>query len=256
MLALRDRKERDRSGAFLIEGVRFVLAASNAGASFVSLAVAPALLSSPIGGILLRRLRRSGVPVLEVSADELKQLSLSEQPQGIAAVVAQRWESIAPIVPSPRDLWIAVSTVRSPGNLGTLMRTAAASGARGVIVPPNSSADPYHPGALRAAMGASFSLRMVRAGAAELDRWKKRLGLVVIGADPGAPLDYRAYSYRRPVVLLLGSERKGLSRSQAALCDAQVRIPMSAGDSLNLAVAGSVLLYEIWNQRHPLGRPL
>lgn len=254
VLSLQERRARDETQCYFAEGVRFMVAAADAGASFCSLVVAPALLRSPPGRMLARRLGTRGVPRLDVSAEAFAQLSRVDEPQGIGAVLRQRWEPLASVEPGPHDCWVATGPVRSPGNLGTLMRTCAASGASGVIVPRREGADPHHPAAVRASMGALHKLRLVRADPPELETWKRRSCAVVVGAAPQASVDYRRVSYRRPVVLVLGNEREGLSEAQLLLCDARVRIPMVSGDSLNLAVAGSVLLYEVWSQRHPLGR--
>ena len=254
ILALRHRENRELDQAHFVDGVRFVVTAADAGATILSLIVSPKLLRSPLGQMLARRLRARGVPSLSVSPAEFARVSQAEDPQGVGAVLAQKWESLDSQVPLPRDCWVALGEVRSPGNLGTLMRTAAACGARGIIVPRAGSADPYHPATTRAAMGALVSLRLVRASCEQLEAWKRHNGLTIVGATPNTDVDYRAVSYRRPVVLLLGSERKGLTDAQLALCDARVRIPMVGGDSLNLAVAGSVLLYEVWGQRRPVRR--
>jgi TrmH family RNA methyltransferase len=254
ILELRFREHRQQTESHFVEGVRFLVSAVDAGCTIRSLVVAPAMLHSPLGQTVVRRLRRQGIPTLLVTCDEFRRVSRAETPQGVGVVLAQRWETIDKVAPAPRDCWVAVGEVRSQGNLGTLMRSAAACGATGIIVPRSGAADPYDPSAARAAMGALASMRIVKADPSEIRAWKLRMGLTVVGATPAAVTDYRAISYRRPVVLMLGSERKGLTSTQLALCDAQVRIPMSAGDSLNLAVAGSVLLYEVWNQRHPVHR--
>jgi TrmH family RNA methyltransferase len=112
------------------------------------------------------------------------------------------------------------------------------------------SADPYDPGAVRASMGALFALRLARATFDEFAAWKRQRACTVVGTSDAAAQDYRAVAYRPPLVLLMGSERQGLSPDQQALCDAVVSIPMvGRSDSLNLAVATGVMLYEIFNQQ-------
>src|SRR5919199_5127 len=110
--------------------------------------------------------------------------------------------------------------------------------------------DPYHPAALRASMGAIFAQRLVRATFADFVRWKCEGGYIVAGASVAAAHEYRQVAYPSPLVLLMGSERRGLSVEQQAACDVLVRIPMvGTADSLNLAVATSVVLYEIFHQQ-------
>jgi len=139
--------------------------------------------------------------------------------------------------------------VQSAGNLGTLIRSCAAVGAAGLMLI-DSSADPYDPGTVRATMGALFSQRIVRATAAEFRAWKQRHGCTLVGTSPAGAEDYHEMDYPERVVLFLGSEKKGLSPDEQAMCDRMVRIPMVGDtDSLNLGVAGSVLLYELFNQR-------
>ena len=104
-------------------------------------------------------------------------------------------------------------------------------------------------------MGAIFEQRLVRTGHRHLRTWKRRTRTCVVGTASDARIDYRALSYRRPVVLMMGCEREGLSPEQRAVCDRIVRIPMVGGaDSLNLAAAAAVLLYEVFNQRTPRAR--
>src|SRR5262249_18453803 len=157
----------------------------------------------------------------------------------------QRWSSSEALAHPGRDaLWIALEHMRSPGNLGSLLRTCDAVGATGVVLT-GDDVDPYDPTAVRATMGSLFSQRLVRASPEEIARLNRYGEYIVVGATPEATRDFRTLSYRRPVLLVLGSERSGLSETQRGLCDELVRIPMCGGcESLNLAVAASVLLYE------------
>ncbi len=251
LIGLRDRRVRDRRGLLFIEGVRFVLAAVKAKAQIVGLVFVPTVLRQAAVRNLVKALTASGVPYRRVSAYEFRDLSLAKEPQGIAAVVRQRW---SPLVRLDRPAWLAFERVRSPGNLGTSLRTAAATGADGAILLGDST-DPYAPGAVRASMGAIFEQRLVRTGYRHLRAWKRRTRTCVVGTASDARIDYRALSYRRPVVLMMGCEREGLSPAQRAVCDRIVSIPMVGDvDSLNLATASAVLLYEVFNQRTPRTR--
>ena len=201
----------------------------------------------------MQQQRRAGVPCLEVAANVFETLSIKEGPQGLAAVLRQRWESLDHVRLGNELCWIALDAVADPGNLGTILRTADAVGAGGVILIGNST-DPYDPAALRGSMGAIFVKRLVRATWDELNEWKRWHSYPVVGTSDKASIDYQAYRYPTPLVLLMGSERQGLSPEQQAACDAMVSIPMAGrSDSLNLAVATGVVLYEIFNQ-HRWGR--
>jgi TrmH family RNA methyltransferase len=247
---LRHRPRRDAAQQFLVEGLRFLILSRDARREVDGLVLAPDLVA-PSTRALARRLAGRRTPVLEVDATTYRGLSGAAEPQGIMAVVTQCWASLGR-APRPRDLWLALSHVRSPGNLGTLLRTCDAAGARGAVLL-GPDVDPHDPGCVRASMGSILARRLVRLDdASALRAWLRRSGGILVGAAPGATRDYRAVNYRRPVAFLLGDERKGLSDEDVDLCDVLVRIPMAGRlDSLNVAVAGSLLLYEAWSQRHP-----
>ena len=247
---------RDRDGRAYVEGVRFLCTALDAKVEIDAVVTSPQL-ESPVGRRLVQSLARRGVPILRLTDAELASLSVLDSPQGIGAVIRQRWTTLDDDTVAPRDrhaLWVAVDRVQKPGNLGSLLRTCDAVGARGLLLL-HRDVDPYDPIVVRATMGSLFTLQLARAAPSVLREWNRHGGHYFVGAGLEGSHDYRAISYARPLVLLLGSERQGLSDAQRALCDTIVRIPMVGGcDSLNLAAAGAVLLYEVWNQRHPLRR--
>ena len=245
---LAHRREREQTGIFFIEGIRIVSEAVQMGAEIEMLIYAPALLKSQFALELLSTQRDQGIPCLEVTAEVFKSLSVKEGPQGIGAVVRQRWERLDEVRLTNELCWVALDAAQDPGNIGTILRTSDAVGGRGLILLGNC-ADPYDPGALRASMGAIFSQRLVKASFAEFAQWKRERAYTVVGTSGAAKTDYRQASYVSPLVLLMGSERQGLSDGQQAICDLMVRIPMvGRSDSLNLAVATGVILYEIFYQ--------
>jgi TrmH family RNA methyltransferase len=251
VLRLLERSERRRTGRYIAEGIRSVARASERSGLIETLIVAPAYLTIPFGQALARRLAAGGVATLEVSPDVYRLLARSDEPQGLAAVVRQQWASLDEVVPSGPACWLAVERVRSPGNLGSVLRTAEAVGVAGVILlgTAGDRADPYDPAAVRSSMGAVAALRFVEASGRELAGWARRHGCLVVGASSGA-LDYLAVSYPDRVVVMVGNERRGLAAEHRAICDRLVGIPMvGRGDSLNLAVAAGVVLYEVFNQR-------
>lgn len=246
---LRRRADRDASGLCLVEGIRVVYEAERQRAAIEELVVAPDLLRSDLAWNLVQRIQSRGTPTLEVSAEVFASISSRDGPRGIAAVVRQRWTSLADAEPGDSLGWVALDAVQDPGNLGTILRTCDAVGSAGVILL-GDTADPYDPSAVRSSTGAVFTRRLVRASFDQLVEWKRSRGARLVGASGRAALGYRAAVYRPPFVLVMGSEQKGLPESALALCDAAVSIPMLGScDSLNLAVATSVILYEALHQR-------
>jgi RNA methyltransferase, TrmH family len=247
--ALRHRKERERTGLFFVEGIRIVAEAADLGAHIETLVLAPDLLESEFARDLVQRLHARGVPILEVTGEVFKSVSLKQGPQGIGAVLQQRLRRLSEVRAGKGHCWVALEGVADPGNLGTILRTADAVGSSGVILV-GATTDPYDPEAVRASMGAVFAQSVARATLPELAAWKREQGCFLVGTSDAAGADYRDIAYPRPVVLFMGSEREGLSEDAVALTDMMVQIPMvGRSDSLNLAVATGVMLYEIFNQR-------
>lgn len=245
--ALKNRRDRDESGTFFAEGARVLQAALETGAVIDLVVFAPDRLS-PEEDAALRGLMERHLPFLEVSADVYDSLTFREESQSLGAVVRQRWETLSLDTKGHR-CWVALQDIQHPGNLGAIIRTSDAIGGDGVILSGRAT-DPYHPIAVRGSLGTVFSQRIVRAAPADFARWVRDSGYGVVGTSPAGEKDYRKADYAsRPVVLIMGSERAGLSREQKALCDAVVRIPMAGYvDSLNLSVASALVLYEVLRQ--------
>ncbi len=254
---LHTRAERERTGLFYIEGMRFISLALRHHARIEYLVVCRTLLSHPYAQHLVQEEARRGTPLLEVSKATMEQLSQVMDSQGLGAVVRQRWLRLENVKPRDELCWIAVETIRSPGNLGTILRTSDAVGGAGLILL-GQATDPYDPATVRATMGAMFTQRFVRSSIDELRHWQRRQQYLLAGTSPGAPQDYQAVSYQAPLILLIGEERQGLSPELQSMCDLLVSIPMvGESDSLNVATATGVMLYEIFNQRrHAPADPL
>ncbi len=247
--SLQTPRGRSHTGLYLIEGIRHVARAVEAHAPIESLFMAPSALSNLFGRKLARKLSHSGIPCLRLGPGLYRDLTLAAEPQGLGAVVRQQWSSLADVRPGPGDLWLAVESIDSPGNLGTIIRTAEATGVAGVIVI-GFGADPYDPAAVRASMGSLFAQRLVQCTATEFVSWARASGVTIVGSSPSGLLDYNVFRCRWPAVLLIGSEKHGLSEQLADSCDFVLRIPMlGRGDSINAAVAAGVLLYELFGQR-------
>ncbi len=248
--ALSQRKKRRETALFFAEGIRLVGEAVQTAADIETLVVAPKLLRSDFGRDTVQRAEHDGVEVLYVSDDVFQSLSRKDGPQGLGAVVRQRWTTLDDIgaedaTPGKTLGWVVLEDVGNPGNLGSILRTCEAVGASGVILL-GDTVDPYDPASVRGSMGAVFSQQMVRSSLEALIQWKRRVGIPMTGTSDAATVDFRSAIYAPPLLLCLGSEQHGLSKEAMAACDTAVRIPMAGrADSLNLAVAAGVLLYEV-----------
>jgi TrmH family RNA methyltransferase len=247
--ALRDKRERDRSGAFFAEGLRVLRAAVETGATIEQVVAAPARIDERERE-LIDDLAAARVPILEVSPEVYDSLSFREGAESIGAVVQQHWETLSVATQGTR-CWVALHEIQHPGNLGTIIRTCDAVGGDGVILSGRTT-DPYHPVAVRGSLGSIFSQRIVRATPIDFTRWARHAGATVVGTSPAGDRDYREVDYGGQVVLIMGNERAGITDEQIALCDAVVRIPMLGYvESLNLSIAAALVLYEVLRQQGP-----
>ena len=167
----------------------------------------------------------------------------------MVGVVEQSIGKLDAIAPKPEEIWIALERIKDPGNLGTIVRTADAVGAAGVILV-GPSVDPFSLEAVRATMGSIFHVPLFRADEDAFLSFRAGWPGTVVGTHLWGDVDFRAADYRSPVLLLMGNEQSGLTDHLAQACDQLVRIPMAGeADSLNLAVATAVMLYEINRDR-------
>ena len=251
---LSDRRARDRDGLFFVEGVRNFVQAVDNGFSVERILFSDRLLTSAIARKLVRQSRRSGVPTNKLTPEAFRKFSQAKRASGVAAVLRQRWARLEDVTPDHGLCWIAVGAVRSPGNLGTLIRSSQAVGGAGIFCA-GDGVDPYAPAVVRSAMGSLFRQSFVRTTWPEIQRWAAAHGCPVIGASPDGATEMHRFAFPSAPLLLLGEERKGLDAQQRSLCGTLVRIPMQTGtDSLNLGVAGSLLMYEVLRCRNRTGR--
>ncbi len=241
--SLREKKYRRAEGLFLAEGLRICTEALDAGWVPHILVFAEGKGDHPLVRRLVQATAGHGGTVIETSVDLLSGITGKDNPQAVAAAYAPRALALEDLTPGPRTL--VAERLRDPGNLGTLLRACDATAASALILV-DESTDPTSLEAVRASMGAFFTVSCVQASAAELLAWRAKHGAQLIGAalDPRAT-DYRAARYDGPVLLLLGNEAQGLPEALKAECDQLVIMPMRGkADSLNVAMAGTLLLYE------------
>jgi TrmH family RNA methyltransferase len=248
--SLNMRKSRRESGLFVAEGASVLVAARDAGWTPAILTFLAGSATAGVSRDLLVWARGAGAECLEVSQAVLGKLAAKENPQTVLAVFEQRWQGLPPPPAAGNDtLWVVLEGVRDPGNLGTIVRTVDAVGAGGIVLV-GTCVDPYSREAVRASMGSIFSVPLVRATQEETLKWAARWPGDVVGTRLDAVADFRAAPYRPPTLLVMGSEGPGLSAALSAACSRLVRIPMAGRlDSLNLAVATALMLYELRRER-------
>jgi len=198
-------------------------------------------------------LERHAIPVEEIGARTFAQLAETETPQGIMAVIEPRRWAVAEFAPRPEAVALVIDGVQDPGNVGTLIRTAHALGAAGTVVL-RGTADPTSPKALRAAMGATFRHPVVTLDDAGFIAWARKHAVTLwAAAADGTPL-HRALGTGSgnggPIAVIVGNEGAGIRPQLNALAAQRVAIPLAQGaESLNVAVAAGILLYEVTRGR-------
>jgi TrmH family RNA methyltransferase len=242
--ALHLRKARQEARLFLVEGIRHVGEAVEASAQVDAIYYAPDLLTSEYATRLVAEQAKKGIACFATTPEVFESLAEKENPQGLLAVVRQPERRLAELNPGNFGWGVALVSPQDPGNLGSILRTIDAVGAGGLILL-ESSVDLYHPAAVRASMGTLFWYPAIQATFAEFQDWAQGSGYHVYGSSAHAQQDYlEARPYLSPRILLLGSEREGLTPEQQSACETVVRLPMRGrATSLNLAVAAGILLY-------------
>ncbi|TXI03642.1 MAG: RNA methyltransferase [Rhizobium sp.] len=249
--ALTVKKSREESGAFLAEGLKLVIDALELGWTIRTLVYAKAAKGKPLVEQVAAKTVAAGGLVLEVSEKVIGSITRRDNPQMVVGVFEQRWRQLRDVKPKSGETWVALDRVRDPGNLGTIIRTADAAGASGVILV-GETTDPFSLETVRATMGSVFAVPVVKATPDEFLAWKKTAGVAVVATHLAGAVDYRTIDYKKkPVVILMGNEQSGLPDVLAKEADALARIPQAGrADSLNLAVATAVMLFEA--RRHIL----
>jgi TrmH family RNA methyltransferase len=240
--ALHERKYRRQTGLFLAEGMRHCTEALSVGFSPMRLVYAAGREADKGMHALIGACQAAGGRVLPVTPNLLTRISGKDNPQTVISAFPIRYQELSEI--APEGIWVALDRVRDPGNLGTIMRTADAVGAKGIILI-DECTDAYSVEAVRASMGAVFNVDIIQTSSADFLRWAESWKGEIVGAALPASKDYRAAMWRQPLILLMGNEQAGLSDELSKNCTQLVRLPMlGRSDSLNLAVATGICLYE------------
>ncbi|WP_439527913.1 TrmH family RNA methyltransferase [Pannonibacter sp.] len=239
------RKHRTQTGLFVAEGLKLATDALAAGWTVRYLAIGPEARDNPVAQKAAATAKARGALILEVNTPILEAITRKDNPQMVVGVYEQQMLPLEAIDPRASTVWIALDRVRDPGNLGTIIRTADAVGASGVILIGDCT-DPFAVEAVRATMGSLFHVPLVKTSPEAFKAFVGRWPGTVVATHLEGSVDYRTVDYTEPALLVMGNEQQGLSADLAAACKTLVRIPQAGqADSLNLAVATGIALYEI-----------
>jgi TrmH family RNA methyltransferase len=246
---LRQRSHRDAAGLMLIEGYREILRALDNGHPPAQLFICPALYLGENEPALIARCAAAGAEVLECTAPVFEKLAYRDRPEGLLALAPQLTCTLAKLKLPPNPLVLVAESIEKPGNLGTLLRSADAAGAHAVIVA-DPRTDVHNPNVVRASTGMLFAVPLAVADTAEVLAWLRERNIRILAATPHTDKNYTDVDMTAGVAIVVGTEQVGLSEVWMRAADLQVRIPMlGKADSLNVAQAATLLLYEAVRQR-------
>lgn len=242
---LRDKRHRREAGRFLVEGLRICTEALDAGQVPETLFFARGRDEHRLLDRLVSATETTGGDAIETSTDILSKLTGKDNPGAVAAVYRELPTDLARLNLATAGIWLAAERLRDPGNLGTILRTGDAVGAGGLVLV-DDCVDPFSVEAVRASMGAVFTVPIAIARWEAFLGWARTGGGQLVALSLDTDTDYRAARYAAPTVLLTGNEAQGLPADYAAACDLRVKMPMRGrADSLNAAVATAVMAYQV-----------
>jgi TrmH family RNA methyltransferase len=253
VIRLRDRHERDLTGLFIVEGYRETLRAADADRDMNALFVCPDLFLGVNEPELINRIGSKGVAIFTCTKQVFEKMSYRDRPDGIIAVAKQKKMTLSDLEylfdQGRSPLIVVAEAIEKPGNLGTILRSSDAVGADALIVCDRCT-DIHNPNVVRASVGTLFTVPTVEAEGQQTLAWLKNHGVRILAATPGAEREYTEVDLTGPVAIAVGTEQLGLSERWMKQADIQVRIPMNGvADSLNVAMATTLLMYEAHRQR-------
>lgn len=249
-LRLRERSERDDTQSFLIEGYRELLRFADKGGKARELFYCPELFLGSNEPALIETLRKRQADIYPCSEAVFRKLSYRDRPDGLLAVAAQTHLGLKDLKLKASPFLVVAEAIEKPGNLGTILRSSDASGVDGLILCDRCT-DLYNPNVVRASVGTLFTVPVVETSSEETLTWLKKRGILIVAATPHAQHEFTQVDLRQPVAIAVGTEQLGLSKKWMDAADISVKIPMcGVADSLNVAMATTLMLYEVLRQRH------
>lgn len=257
LLQLRERKERDQSGLFIIEGYRELLRANEAGWIVEQLFFCPELYLGENETTLIDAIKKQKAFLYQCSEPLFRKISYRDRPDGLVAVAKQKHPTLKELEPAfnkkQPPLFIVAEAIEKPGNLGTILRSADAVGTTGLIVCDRCT-DIYNPNVVRASVGTLFTVPTIDTTSQDALAWLRKNSVKIVAATPHATDEFTQVDLAQPIAIAVGTEQLGLSPLWMEQADIQVKIPMRGiADSLNVAMATTLLLYEALRQRQVRG---
>ena len=250
IVRLRERRARDKAGEFLIEGYRELSRAVTGGQAITDLYICPQLFLGSNENKLIDAIKGTGAEIFKCHESVFQKMSYRDRPDGLIGVAKQNLQTLKDIPQSATSpFYIVAEAVEKPGNLGTILRSSDAVDVDGLILC-DKCTDIYNPNVVRASVGTLFTVPFYEATTEETIPWLKEQGIHILAATPSATHDYTQVDLTVPLAIAVGTEQYGLSDRWMNEADLQVKIPMrGVADSLNVAMATTVLLYEVLRQR-------
>lgn len=251
---LRERTCRDETKLFLIEGYRELLRFAENGGKATELFYCPEFFLGTNERTLIQKLSSPGVLSYECSKDVFRKISYRDRPDGLLAIAKQpkaTLQDLEKILPQDRAPFLVIAeAIEKPGNLGTILRSSDASGVDAVILCDRCT-DLFNPNVVRASVGTLFTVPVFEASSEDTLNFLKKKGITIAAATPHASLEFTKADFKQGIAIAVGTEQLGLSEKWMKQADLQVKIPMQGiADSLNVATATTLLLYEVLRQRN------
>lgn len=251
LVKLRDRRPRDAAGVFMVEGYRQIRRALEKNVTLQELYFCPDWFLGENENALIAQAADAGALLIELSKDAFAKVAYRERPDGLLALAPQWKRSLDDLVLPDEPFLLVVEAIEKPGNLGTILRSADAAGCDGVIVC-DPVTDIFNPNVVRASTGVLFSVPLVVAESEQVHAWLKSKHIRTVATTPAAEKLYTETDLRGSLAVIMGSEQYGLSDFWLEQADTPVRIPMAGqADSLNVAMATIITLFEAVRQREP-----
>lgn len=253
LVKLRDRSEREETDQFLIEGYRELLRAVDSGFPIATLFICNGLFLGSNEPFLIEKMLRQGTEIFNCSKSVFEKISYRDRPDGLVGLAMQRHLTLKDfdhlLIKKTAPFLVVAEAIEKPGNLGTILRSSDAVGLDGLIVCDRCT-DIHNPNVVRASVGTLFTVPVAETKGDETLQWLKEKKIAIVAATPSAEKEFTDVDLSGPIAIAVGTEQLGLSKRWMEEADIQVRIPMcGVADSLNVAMATTLLLYEALRQR-------